>query len=355
MLLAPLTPIVAQTSGVLLGVRRSVPIDGPDSLHYETFWIVRSSKAPLRATLPELLVPRADGFWRAGVAATCVRDADWRIDRVWLVKADTAPVIVEGCPTTTRTEMRADVDTAEQAALDTVVCAIESIEINFVTGDVVGTEHVTGQTEDCEPRGGRYDVTHVVRRWNSDSSLAFARVAGPRADVAFRSAAHAAVRSASAECAEFAGDTAYVDWPTGTMDYYHVARDRGHWRAYAFGHVYGTDCSFEAPVSLSLPRAFTGHDALRPPWSAIARRAPGLLDAITSPNGDMVVAFTGDSLFAFESNGATIGTRLLAMPFRREHIVMAQWAVGRNAARWDREIARLRPLLRPARVIPEKR
>jgi hypothetical protein len=43
------------------------------------------------------------------------------------------------------------------------------------------------------------------------------------------------------------------------------------------------------------------------------------------------------------------------MPFRREQIVMAQWAVGRNAARWDREIARLSPLLRPARVIPEKR
>ena len=355
------SPVEAQTSGVLIGVRRAIPFFSPDSLQYETLWIVRSARSPLRATLPELLVPRADGFWRTGVAATCVRDPDWRIDRVWHVPARTPPTIQEGCPWTTAPgQWRGDLDSAQAAAMDTVqtICAIERIEIGFITGANVEAEHYTAQTEECEPRGGRYDVSPLTRRWGGwdhDSTLELSQIAGAGADSAFTRAARAAARAAPEECRDFVGDTTTQDWTVGNVDHWYVARHRGKWTAFAYGHIYGTECTMEAPIALTLPRAFTGHDALRPSLAVIRRRVPKALDAISAPNGALVVAFTSDSLYAFESTGTKLGARLLAMPFAPQRIVMVQWAVGRNAARWDAEIARLRPVLKPARVIAEKR
>jgi hypothetical protein len=209
---------------------------------------------------------------------------------------------------------------------------------------------MTAQTEECEPRGGRYDLTPKFTRWRSDSALRLSDVAGARADAALNGAVRTAARTAPEDCANFVGDTTNLDWAAGNIDHWYLARDRGRWRAFAFGHVYGSECTFEAPSELQLPRAVVGHDALRPSWTAIVRALPGAVDAIASPNGDLVVAFTADSLFAFGANGTTLGARLLALPFARERIVMTQWATGRNVERWTREIAKLGPRLGPARV-----
>jgi hypothetical protein len=72
---------------------------------------------------------------------------------------------------------------------------------------------------------------------------------------------------------------------------------------------------------------------------------------MTSPAGDLVIVLTPDSLLAYSSNGKTLGARLLAIPFRRERVVMVEWALGKSAARWDKEIARLRPTLLPVAVL----
>jgi hypothetical protein len=354
-ILAPLSTAFAQASGVLIGVHRPGMDEQPDSARYETLWIARTPGGVRRATVSELLVPRADGFWRVGVAATCVRDPQWRIDRLWMEKASTPPVVQEGCPAVPASAVLFAGDSADRAALDTmtVVCAIENIEITFITGNFIGAEHYVAQTEDCEPRGGRYDVTPVVTRWASDSSLALPAVAGPRAESPLVRATHLALRKAPEECSDFAVDTTNFEWAQSDVGSWYVARDRGRWRAHVFGHVYGSDCSFDAPVDLSLPRSFTGHDVLRPSWATIRRAVPKAVDAVASPNGDMVVVITGDSLSAFAGSGTKLGARLLARPFAHQRVVMVQWATGANVARWDAEVARLAPTAGPATVKPE--
>ena len=52
-------------SGALIGVAKSG--------RYETLWIVGDASRPLRATIPALLVPRADGWWRVGTAPSARR------------------------------------------------------------------------------------------------------------------------------------------------------------------------------------------------------------------------------------------------------------------------------------------
>ena len=349
---AALTTANAQSSGVLIGIQRSGMEYDPDSARYETLWIARTPSGVRRAVVPELLVPRADGFWRAGIAATCVRDPQSKLDRLWIVKASTAPVVEEGCPGVEASALPFLGDSADRAAHDTmtVVCAIEDIEITFITGDFIGTEHMAAQTEECEPRGGRYYVTPMVTRWGSDSSLALPEVVGPRTDPALARATRVAFRNAPEDCSDFVADTMNFEWAQSHVEQWYVARDHGRWRAHVFGHIYGSDCSFDAPVDLTLPRSFVGHDVLRPSWTTIKRAVPKAVDAIASPNGDMVVVFSGDTLSAFALNGTKLGTRLVAMPFKGQRVVMVQWAVGRNVARWDEEIAHLPPGLGPARV-----
>jgi hypothetical protein len=192
----------------------------------------------------------------------------------------------------------------------------------------------------------------MVTRWGSDSSLALVDVAATGVDSALARAIRTAFRKAPEECTDFATDTADFEWARTHVEHWYLERDHGRWRAHVFGHIHGSDCSFDAPVDLTLPRSFTGHDALRPSWAVIKRAVPKAVDAVAAPNGDLVVAFTGDSLFAFASTRTALGTRLLAMPFVRGGIVMAQWATGRSVARWDAEVARLGPIAGPAAVKP---
>ena len=346
---AATTPAAAQTSGVLIGIRLS-GINESDTTHrYETLWIVNSRQSPFRATLPDLIVPRATGFWRAGVAATCVRpEADARIDQLWLVPAAQRPTLGGACPTVTASDIPGygiALDSANHAALDTVtvVCQIERVEIHFVNGDYVGTFDTSSQTEECEPRGGRYGYGPTIRRWESDSGLTLQQVMGHEVDSAFASAARRAVRSAPAEeCELFTKGPERQASSAQMIEEWYVERWRGRWRPSVFRHIYGSDCSFDGPATLSLPRSFTGHDALRPAWSVVVRALPKAGDAVSSPAGDLVIAFTSDSLFAFESNGTKLGACVLAMPFERQRVVMVQWAIGRHVARWSEALARLK-------------
>ena len=247
-------------------------------------------------------------------------------------------------------------DSADEAKGDSleVVCAVEHTEILFLTGEHIGVRRTTSQTEECEPRGGRYDIVPAVTKWGSDSSLALARVAGAGADSAYVRAARAAIASAPVDCepfvtAERGNDTAEM------MDSWYVARDRGRWSAFAYDHIYGSECDLDGGIDLRLPVSFTGHDGLRPSWDVLSRSVPGLIDAFSSPSGDLVVAIVPDSLLAFESDGARLGARLLAIPLPHERIVMAEWAVGAHVTRWDLMIGRLRASLRSARVLSPSR
>jgi hypothetical protein len=316
---------------------------------------VRSEDRPLRATLPDLVVPGSSGFWRVGVAGTCSDSSGpggWKIDRLWKVRANVRPVVEGGCPITEASVLawRGVVrDSGDRADTTGVVCAVGQTEILFLTGEHIGARKTSSQTEECEPRGSRYEVVPTVTKWGRDSALSIGDVMGADADSAFARAARAATGSATAECEFLVTEDMRESTAESIRDWF-VARDRGRWSAFAYDHVYGSECDFQSGIDLPLPASFTGHDALRPSWRAISLGVPAATDAFASPSGDLVIVIVPDSLFAFESDGVRLGKRLLAIPLSHERVVMAQWVVGRHVARWDREIAALRPSLRSARV-----
>jgi hypothetical protein len=322
-------PINAQTSGVLIGFR--APSAANDSgPRYRTLWIVGSHQSARSVLVTDLLVPRQDGFWRIGVAGICGDyNGESQIDTLWTSRATKRVELRKSCPTVT-------MGNAE------VVCSVRKTEIDFVNGRYIGVSETSGQTEQCEPRGDRFNYSRTVRKWEGDS-LAFGDVAAVAGDSAFARAARLAVDSASKEeCEHHIGDADSRAEEARAISDWYVARGRGRWIAGVSRSIYGSPCSFSAAIDLRLPASFTGHDNLKPSWRTIERAVPAAVDAMTSPAGDLVIVLTPDSLFAYSSAGNALGARVFAMPFQRERVVMIEWAVSKSAARWAREIARLR-------------
>jgi hypothetical protein len=337
-------------SGVLIGSSAPPPShfdSASGASRHQTLWIVRDAARPIRATIPDLLVPRADGWWRVGTVSICATGgpAGEDVDVLWRVPVDSIPVVTELCSEATRGDRGLpiyadDSATADSAKREVVRCSWSDIEVRFVSPAHMAVGETTGQTEDCEPRGGRWYQSYYTSRFHGDSSVALTELAGPRADTLGRLALSRAARELSREelCSNMvsgfeAGDLIDVG------DAWYPSRDRGRWVPMLFEQVGTGDCRLHATIDAILPRTFTGHDALRPAWSAVAERVPGLRDAFSSPSGDLLIAQARDSLFVYLANGRDLGRRVAAIRFSEREIVMIQWATGQHVARWSEEIA----------------
>jgi hypothetical protein len=325
-------------SGVLVGV--STPTA------YETLWIIRDSKQPLPATIPDLLVPRADGWWRLGTAFICPTGGpeDEGMDVLWRVRADSTPVIAEICHEAPRGELPLPIYAEDSATIDSlkreiVRCSWSDIEIKFVSPEYIAVGERSGQTEECEPRGGRWYQTYYVSRFNGDSSLALSQFAGSNVDSLGRRALERDAKELAKEelCAIAEGFSADELLEIGNAWY--PKRAGGRWLPVVMEQLGTGDCQLLPTVNVVLSRALTGHDSLRLPWSALTKRVKGLEDAFTSPTGDLVAVRTSDSLFVHLGHRQQLGRRIAAIPFAKREIVMIQWATGRNVARWNNEIA----------------
>lgn len=73
-------------------------------------------------------------------------------------------------------------------------------------------------------------------------------------------------------------------------------------------------------------------------WDALAEANPGLVDAVASPSGELVLYVYADRVELFRGE-EPLGREEL--PARS--IVLTQWATGKNAARWRTELPRVFP------------
>ncbi len=349
-------PSALAQSGVLVGAA------SPGG--YETHWIVRDVSRPLRATIPSLLVPRADGWWRLGTASICPTGGPegQSMDVLWRARADSIPAISEICHELPRGELPLPIYAEDSASRDSLAreiirCSWSRINVKFVSPEYLAVGETSGQTEECEPRGGRWYQTYYVSLFNGDSVLALPQFAGPHVD----SLARVALKRAARELATDELCTTLVEgFDPGELleigSQWYPTRFGGRWVPVIFNQIATGDCQLYPVVETTLAPALTGHDALRPAWSVLRGAAKDVQDAFTSPSGDLALLRTADSLFVHLSDGKKLGRRVGALPFTEREIVMIQWATGRHVARWDQEIAAMmrRGLQEPRRLPPPK-
>jgi hypothetical protein len=346
----------AGQSGVLIGVSK------PNG--YETLWIVRDASRPVRATLPDLLVPRAEGWWRLGTVSICPTGGpdDQSMDVLWRARADSAPVIAELCHELPRGELPLPIYADDSAAQDSlkkelVRCSWSKIDIKFVSPEYMALGERSGQTEECEPRGGRWYQSYYVSRFNGDSLLALPQFVATKVDSLGRVAlAHEAKGLEKDDlCASIAdGFNASELVDIGAA--WFPSRAHGRWRPVLFEQLGTGDCQLLPVLDVTMTSTLTGHDVLHPSWTTLVKQAKGLEDAFASPRGDLVILRSRDSLNVHLGAGDRLGRRIGAIPFAQREIVMLQWATGRNVARWNGEIAAMvrRGLAAPKVVSPPK-
>ena len=350
------TANAAGQSGVLVGIAK------PGG--YETLWIVRDASRPLHATIPDLLVPRADGWWRLGTVPICPTGGpeDEFMQVLWRARADSAPVIAEICHELPRGELPLPIYADDSAARDSlkkelVRCSWSNIDIKFISPEYVALGERSGQTEECEPRGGRWYQSYYVSRFNGDSSLALPQFVAIKLDSIGRVAlAREAKQLAKDEMCTNIVDGFNPDELIELGAQWYPSRVEGRWRPVLIEELGTGDCQLLPVLDVPLARVLTGHDSLRPSWTTLAKQVKGIADAFTAPRGDLVIVRSRDSLLVHLGAGDQLGKRIGAIPFTQREIVMVQWATGRNVARWDEEIAAMmrRGLAQPKVVSPPK-
>jgi hypothetical protein len=89
---------------------------------------------------------------------------------------------------------------------------------------------------------------------------------------------------------------------------------------------------------LALPDTVVSHDQLVMTWDAVKQAQPDALDAISSPDEDMLAIITADKLYIYPYGNNELGPLALQIALHNnESMVMAQWATAKYADNWIEE------------------
>lgn len=360
-LLAILTfaPCALAQSGVLLGMEASSTTQGGGdtedfaSIHaagYQTVWIAPDIDGQLKvlASIPELIVPRRDGFWHVGVVQVCEftngEFPNERIGQVVWSAPVTVGAMVEQSPACTPHKpedyappyMRSDADMHKISQ-----CGFDLVNVQYVSPEIISASDYSSQSEACEPRGGRYSLTSNVRSFESDQSLSFGQLLGPAAGNAYFKAVPKRAKDDTdqdSDCGE--PDTKHdVAWE--------VTHQRGRWHASVNQSLGNFGCSARGPINFPLPASLTGDRVPTFDWKALQSKIEGLKDVFISPTATLLIAVTDSELKFYEFSSGSPGKLLLRLPAKP--IVMAQWATGSHVRDWTSQISKLaaQPLPEP--------
>ncbi len=338
-------------SGVLIGLSPGRTSSDAEAQFagYETMWVTMDGAGIRTRTIPELLVPRRSGWWRAGVAIGCSGQSgeESSVTEVLWTRpvSDTSDVLApEHCADSTEAPQADSVESeVVYRSYGSRDCVVDQHEITFVAPNHIAVRSRSGQTETCEPRGGRStsnaDVTHL----GSDSSASMTELLGSGG---YRLVVSAVASNEESKSCESPGDAE----PGAGL---YITRRAGRWRPVAFFRGWMMSCEVEEEVNATVLRSVTGPDALSTSWAEIRRAYASATDAFSSPSRDLVFVRVGDSLHVHGVSNGKVGAKLRAVNVGERSVLMIQWATGAHVARWDGEIAAMLTRgLRTPRVTP---
>jgi hypothetical protein len=337
-------------SAALIGLHLNAWDDekGMDPPGYRTFLIIfRDGKARLAAEIPDLIVPRKDGFWRVGAVHNGpARDGGFQ-EFVYVSRAQSIPrALGEYQPPAAG----GNCDRTDQATIE------------FVSPDLLSVSylHAPGCSLESETQHATYNLDEPARL------LDIRAVLGPAAWIALKKA------DAGAKAAgDFPGECIGASSPTATnWGFERSSRlpnsSRKDWILvgdFSAPHVCNGGDTFEikSPIPESLIGTHYQTSALLSLASSAAAKEIGINpnEAALTPAGDFLVAFTsssyGEPIHVFQVNGQSLraapalsvstGTNL-SWGF---NVVMLQWAIGKHVEKWEADLKAIaaKPLPEP--------
>ena len=318
--------------GVNLGTASSVMVPRPTSAFadgdgYRTFWVVTDGgTAKIVASLPEIVVPHGSGFWQLGATTVCEFDGTSNGSRevIWESPAGKTATVYQNKPCVRRKNVQN--------------CGKVTATIRFASPSLIAEEYTQQQTDECEPRGGRWTTVDIVHKWGKPDGVDISEFLGEGAEAVYWQALQdglADMRAEGMNCPPPEKEqTNLAAWS--------IAREGGAWHPVATANVDLGECEITHAMNAILPPAATADTSSTLFFRSAKQNQLDLRDLIVSPSGDWAVAVTERNGFqSFEVHEITagqLGRKLLALDFTlpagTSHFVSAQWAVGTHVSDW---------------------
>jgi hypothetical protein len=301
-------------NGVLLGTHW--PVDSSEKQSWErTWWIAEIGGEIQIREIPNLLIPRKDGFWVAGT-----KQIEEQCSYIWTAPLGTLP-------------KNYDPNTSDSGCHDEQLAR----DILFV-----GTNHLAiGESQGglaIVYDGARYYVSTIEqpnRNSSENKSIQVSDVLGLEGTRAFNKAVDATGdgKAENFECGKMKASPA--NWA--------IRRKKGRWLLEGSGSRSGRDCDgyfgTEFAIKMQPPKSLIGYDELSVGWTKIEKSFRDAKDALESPNQDFAITIVGQQLVVCRLANGEIGAVVARHPLHEnEYVVMAQWALGDNVARWDKQV-----------------
>jgi hypothetical protein len=317
---------------------------------YQTVWVAPDASGKLAAlvTIPNLIVPMKDGFWHVGVKQMCefshepgdqtggnesMRQAVWRAPISMAAKVQATQLCREHDPD----DYAPPFGRSEQDQMKISQCGFELMEIEYVSPAVLSVRKYDGQSESCEPRGGRYSVDFSVVGYESDEALTVRQVLGDEARAAYLKALP---KQGQGDGGEDCGEPANQD--SG----WRIDRHAGRWALYAHQGMGNFGCHVDAYVPFRLQSNVTGDNSPSPEWKQLKASVKDFRDAYVSPTKDLLIVMTGTELRFCQYVEGMPGKALLTLP--AYPVVMLQWSTGKHVQDWTQQLGAI-----AAHALPE--
>jgi len=291
---------------------------------YQTVWILKSADGVRVRLLQDIIVPRKSGFWRLG-ANTDSAKAEYgaafmtaEVDFFWATPLGTKPKLTE-------------------ASDDDLGCVEQTVskELQYAGPDYVGYAEFWSATCAHYDEGHSYGVARLDDLKGKPVGLD--DLLGPQAAQQHQRLNQLAKRWGNEDCGASGFSSEADNWT--------LKHSQGVWHAVAkFNGSGGGICGRfdeDRTIQVPLPKSLVVNNVLPVTWKQILAAFPNATDAFAAPAAELLVVFTDKAILLVPIQGQTLGKPIYSADVPQPKPVMAEWALGANALRWDHELSAL--------------
>lgn len=281
-------------SGVLIGIRSY-------NNKYRTLWIYSKNREIKAVSYREqLMVPRAKGFWEIGTITN---------------KDGNESIYAEPFGDATLYE------TSQNGKKNNSLTEMPGTKMLFIGNDYIGIEHNL-----------KLSVL-ATDNLSVGKGVAFSDIVNENSYNAFEQSSDAFVSTLDS-------DESKKIIRVPNEENFTLKRRNGHWiiksRLYYKEPFKGQKYE-DFDLNLMVPSELIHYDEMNIPWNSIKSKLPWITDAYMSPNKDIALLVSNDSLHIYPvQNKSIVNRQIENIPLSKgDSIIMTEWAIGKYADIWS--------------------
>lgn len=297
-------------SGVFIGLRTPGATNNAGS-SYRTLWIASSNRAikPIYE-MKQLFVPRKTGFWEIDYWSQKMSD----ISKGTLY----AHSVVDDNLNYDKNSNNLLEETGKR-------------DILYVSNDYIATEY-----RYTDPSTSKEKAKYQILPMDNIRTGTGINIS----DIAGQDALNALIKSGQTYTMSLDKGSADALQKDPEGDNFTLSRRNGQWIVKGrlnYLSPTAAKLSEDFDVYLLPPQKLVSYDVLKLPWNYIKEKVPEALDAYTSPNKDLALIITKNSIDIYTIDKEKLSEKPVQSIelHKGEAVVMAEWAIGTYVEKWD--------------------